>query len=234
MFAIDFVVSGEPTAGGQRAAGRIHAGRHAGRPGRAHDEDVEPVRQRARHRHRPLRPGRSPPRIIVYAVYARGGHAVAGIALMADRHHLRDDPAGAVLRREDGRSADVLRAAPHVSGYGAMAYVLSLVLLRDEPGALSWSARSSSSRLALLNLLPIPYMTHRGARRMQTHVSCWSLGFLVTPLRRSSSSPATTSSTCCSSGLSATRRQVGFRSIRDEKRRFSRRYRQWATEVSAK
>ena len=88
------------------------------------------------------------------------------------------------------------------------------------------------SAFSLLNLLPIPYMTHRGKRKMQLHVR---LLVLSVPghagggvLRRA----ATTSSTCCSSGCSATRLPDGSRSIREEKRAFYARYRAWANEVT--
>jgi len=36
--------------------------------------------------------------------------------------------------------------------------------------------------LAVMGLLPIPYMTHRGARRMQTYVKVLVAAFLVTPV----------------------------------------------------
>jgi phosphatidylserine synthase len=68
-----------------------------------------------------------------------------------------------------------------VSGYAGMAYVLSHFFFAMNParhlvGALLISAFS------LLNLLPIPYMTHRGKRKMQLHVRLLVLSALVTVL----------------------------------------------------
>ena len=54
-----------------------------------------------------------------------------------------------------------------VSGYGAMAYVLSSFFFGMNPARYAVGAVVIPA-MALMNLLPIPYMTHRGARRMQT------------------------------------------------------------------
>ena len=61
-----------------------------------------------------------------------------------------------------------------VSGYGAMAYVLSHFFFAANPARYAVGAVLIGA-FALLNLLPIPYMTHRGTRRMQTHVQILAL-----------------------------------------------------------
>ena len=121
------------------------------------------------------------PALIVYAVYARAGQTVTGVVLDGPDDHLRDHPPGAVLGGEDGRSADVHGAAAYgqrLRGDGVRAVV---VLLRNESRARYTLGGFLIPAFALLNLLPIPYMTHRGARRMQTPVKFLVVGFLVLP-----------------------------------------------------
>jgi hypothetical protein len=66
-----------------------------------------------------------------------------------------------------------------VSGYAAMSLVLSRFFFGGQVGFVVGAVVIPA--LALMNLLPIPYMTHRGARRMQTYVKVAVIGFLVTP-----------------------------------------------------
>jgi len=68
-----------------------------------------------------------------------------------------------------------------VSGYGGMAYVLSHFFFAMNPARYLVGAVLVTA-FSLLNLLPIPYMTHRGKRKMQLHVQLLSFGFLVTPV----------------------------------------------------
>lgn len=67
-----------------------------------------------------------------------------------------------------------------VSGGAAVMFALSEVA-RDHP-ATHWVGTGLISVLALLNLAPIPYMTHRGARRMQTWTKVVMWTMLATPV----------------------------------------------------
>ena len=121
------------------------------------------------------------PAIIVFAVYARWGHHTVGFALMSIIMVC------ATIRQalfSVARLGDPLMycGLPRtVSGYASMALVLSHTFAgRGDPhvvvGAIVIAA------LAVMGLLPIPYMTHRGSRRMQTWVKVLVVAFLVTPV----------------------------------------------------
>jgi phosphatidylserine synthase len=119
-----------------------------------------------------------------------------------------------------------------VSGYGAMAYVLSSFFFGRNPLGYTLGGFLIPA-FAFLNLLPIPYMTHRGTRRMQTPVKFLVVGFLVLP----------------TAALLFARQYTfdvlfvftfGYAAFAwmpiypHEKRAFFQRYREWTTEVSAK
>jgi len=172
------------------------------------------------------------PALIVYAVYARAGQTVNGIVLMALLI------ACATIRQalfSVAKMGDPLMytGLPRtVSGYGAMAYVLSSFFFERNPIGYTLGGFIIAA-LALLNLLPIPYITHRGGRRMQTHVKILVVSFLVLP-----------------AATLLVARQYAFDVLfvftfgyaaaawipiyPHEKRAFFQRYRQWMTEVSAK
>ena len=120
------------------------------------------------------------PGIIVFAVYRNGGHAFLGFVLLAAlvacgtfRHALF-----AVAKMDDPLMYCGLPRT--VSGFASLSFVLS-----------SWFVAHSGRAyviggclipaLALAGLLPIPYLTHRGARRMQTYVKVFIVGVFVTP-----------------------------------------------------
>jgi CDP-diacylglycerol---serine O-phosphatidyltransferase len=121
------------------------------------------------------------PAVIVYAAYARGGHSTTGVVLMGLI------VACATIRQalfSVAKMGDPLMycGLPRtVSGYGAMAYVLSHLFFDLNPVRYGVGAVVIAA-FSLLNLLPIPYMTHRGGRRMQTHVQLLVFSFLVTPV----------------------------------------------------
>jgi phosphatidylserine synthase len=119
------------------------------------------------------------PAILVYAVYARGGHPTAGVALLAVIVTCATVRQALFSVAKLGDPLVYCGLPRTVSGYAAMAFVLSRLFFRGEPGFLAGDLLIST--LALMNLLPIPYMTHRGARRMQGYVKVAALGFLVTP-----------------------------------------------------
>lgn len=170
------------------------------------------------------------PGIIVYAVYARAGHGALGVALL-----------GAVVGCATIRQAMFTVASlgdplmycglPRtVSGYVAMSFVLSRWFGDHADISLPIGA-VLIPLLALMNLLPIPYMTHKGARRMQAWVKVLVALALVSTL----------------AALAVARDRTfdimfvwlfGYASLawlpltRDEKRSFYDRYRRWLTEVS--
>ena len=172
------------------------------------------------------------PAIIVYAVYARGGHAVTGIVLMAVVITCATVRQALFSVAKMGDPLMYTGLPRTVSGYCAMAYVLSSFFFGMNPVGYTLGGFIIPA-LALLNLLPIPYMTHRGGRRMQTHVKVLVIGFLVLP---------------AATLLFA--RQYAFDVLfvftfgyaafawlpiyPHEKKAFFARYRQWTTEVSAK
>ena len=170
------------------------------------------------------------PGIIVYAVYANAGHRALGVALL-----------GVVVACATIRQAMFTVATlgdplmycglPRtVSGYVAMAFVLSRWFgdhldLGVPAGALLIPL------LAVMGLLPIPYMTHKGARRMQSWVKVLVGLALLTTL----------------AALVVARNRAfdvmfiwlfGYAALawlplsRDEKRSFYERYGRWLTEVS--
>lgn len=170
------------------------------------------------------------PGIIVYAVYANAGHRALGIALL-----------GAVVACATIRQAMFTVATlgdplmycglPRtVSGYLAMAFVLSRWFADHlDVGVLVGAVLIPG--LALMGLLPIPYMTHKGARRMQTWVKVLIGLALVTTL----------------AALVVARDRTfdvlfawffGYAALawlplsRDERRSFFERYRRWLTEVA--
>lgn len=121
------------------------------------------------------------PGIIVYAVYARRGHGALGFALMAIlmacgtiRHALFS-----VAKLDNPLTYCGLPRT--ISGYASMALVLSRWFFPDS-GAANGVGAVVIAAMAVAGLLPIPYMTHRGSRRMQTYAKFLVVCFLVTPV----------------------------------------------------
>jgi CDP-diacylglycerol--serine O-phosphatidyltransferase len=170
------------------------------------------------------------PAAIVYVAYARGGHATAGVVLMALI------VACATIRQalfSVAKMGDPLMycGLPRtVSGYGAMAYVLSHIFFTLNPARYAVGAVVITA-FSLLNLLPIPYMTHRGGRRMQMHVQLLVFSFLVTPVAMFFVAPRYVFDVLFFWMLGYT--AAGWVPVYpEEKRAFYARYRAWAKEVS--
>lgn len=120
------------------------------------------------------------PGIIVFAIYAQRGHGGLGFALMAVlmacgsiRHALFS-----VAKLNNPLTYCGLPRT--VSGFASMSFVLSRWFFQPSALGIGLGAVVISS-LALAGLLPIPYMTHRGPRRIQTPFKILVLCFLVTP-----------------------------------------------------
>jgi CDP-diacylglycerol--serine O-phosphatidyltransferase len=170
------------------------------------------------------------PAIIVFVVFARSGHKTVGFVLMSVIM------ACATIRQavfSVARLGDPLMycGLPRtVSGYASMALVLSHTFAsRGGPhyvvGAIVIAA------LAVMGLLPIPYMTHRGSRRMQTWVKVFVLAFLVTPVLSIFVAADFTFDVLFvwMFGYAA---MAWIPLRKDERAAFFARYREWAAEVS--
>ncbi len=169
------------------------------------------------------------PAFLIYVVYARAGHATAGFVLMAVVVSCATIRQALFTVARLGDPLMYCGLPRTVSGYAAMSFVLSRFFFRGEAGVLAGDVLIPM--LALMNLLPIPYMTHRGARRMQTYVKVLALGFLVTPAAAFVLARGYTFDVLFfwTFGYAAT----AWIPLRPEERRaFFARYRQWLVEVS--
>ena len=170
------------------------------------------------------------PAIIVYAVYAGAGHRALGVILLSVV------VACATIRQAMFTVATLGDPLMYcglprtVSGYVAMSFVLSRWFALNPELALPIGAVLIPV-LAVMGLLPIPYMTHKGARRMQAWVKVLIGLALVSTL----------------AVLVMARDRTfdvmfvwmfGYAALawlplsRDERRSFFERYRRWATEVA--
>src|ERR1022692_2542607 len=169
------------------------------------------------------------PGIVVYAVYARGGHTTAGIVLLAVIVTCATVRQALFTVAKLGDPLMYCGLPRTVSGYASMTFVLSRFFFRGEIGFLLGDLLIPA--FALMNLLPIPYMTHRGARRMQWYVRMVITGFIFTPpaafiLARPYTFDVLFFWLC---GYAATA-WIPLRA--EERRAFFTRYRAWAAEVS--
>jgi CDP-diacylglycerol--serine O-phosphatidyltransferase len=170
------------------------------------------------------------PAIIVYAVYAAAGHRVLGFVLMAAlmasgtiRHALFSVSKMNIPLMYCGLPRTI-------SGYASMSFVLSRLFFKDARFGIEIGAVLIPA-LAAAGLLPIPYMTHRGTRRMQTWVKALVLGFLVTPVVAFFALRDFTFDVLFvwTMGYALF---AWFPLRADERKAFFDRYRQWAVEVS--
>jgi len=172
------------------------------------------------------------PALIVYAVYARAGQTFNGVVLMALLITCATVRQALFSVAKMGDPLMYTGLPRTVSGYAAMAYVLSSFFFGMNPVGYTLGGFIIPA-LALLNLLPIPYMTHRGGRRMQTHVKILVIGFLVTPTAAFLLARQYTFDVLFvwTFGYAAL---AWIPIYPHEKKAFFARYRQWTTEVSAK
>jgi phosphatidylserine synthase len=121
------------------------------------------------------------PGLIILEVYRRAGHGGEGVFAM-----------GMLVGMATVRHA---RLAAHrfdfslcwcglprtISGFAAMALPLSTVF-GDHVDELHWLGTAVIVALSVLNVVPIPYMTHRGQRAMQPWVKVLVGLFIVVPV----------------------------------------------------
>ena len=119
------------------------------------------------------------PAVVVFTAFRLAGHATTGLLLMAA---LISSASIRQARFNVDRFDSPLTycGLPRtVSGFVALAYPNSLLFKETAVGYPLGIGIIGA--VAVLNLLPIPYMTHRGKRKMQGWVKALVLTFLVTP-----------------------------------------------------
>jgi len=120
------------------------------------------------------------PAVIVFGVYAQLGQRVAGAILMGIVVVFGTIRQALFSVARIGDPLMYCGLPRTVSGYACMSLVLSRSFATGGDPALVAGALLITA-LAIMGILPIPYMTHRGARRMQTYVKILVFGFLLAP-----------------------------------------------------
>ena len=120
------------------------------------------------------------PAVIVFGVYAQQGHATVGALLMAIIIVFGTIRQALFSVARLGDPLIYCGLPRTVSGYACMSMVLSQTFLSGGDTALIVGGVMIAA-LAIMGILPIPYMTHRGARRMQGYVKVLVFGFLLGP-----------------------------------------------------
>ncbi len=170
------------------------------------------------------------PGLIVFAVYTHGGHRGAGFALLAIVVTCATVRQALFSVAKMGDPLMYCGLPRTISGYASMAFVLSRFFFRQNDASFAAGSLVISA-LSIMGLLPIPYMTHRGARRMQAYVKVLVGCTLATSVL-----------------AFAVKREYAFDVLffwlmgyvtlgwvplrADERKAFFVRYREWATEVS--
>src|SRR4051812_6975743 len=120
------------------------------------------------------------PAMIIFEVYTLGGHRVLGLVLLSVVIACATVRQALFTTAKMGDPLMYCGLPRTISGYASMAFVLSRLFFGDGHGSFGLGAVVVSA-FAIMGLLPIPYMTHRGTRRMQTYVKVLVVAFLVTP-----------------------------------------------------
>ncbi len=170
------------------------------------------------------------PGLVFFSVYERGGHAALGLVGL-----------GALIACATIRHARFAAARFHfplcwcglprtVSGFAALSFPLSTLF--TDVGHRWLLGTAVVVALSAMNLVPVPYMTHRGQRAMQAYVRLGVAIFLLsTPVlfvvaRRFTFDALFT----CMAAFAL----IGWIPVRpDERRDFFVEYRRWSAELSA-
>lgn len=120
------------------------------------------------------------PAVIVFGVYAQHGHSTAGALLMSTIIVFGTIRQALFSVARLGDPLIYCGLPRTVSGYACMSMVLSQTFVTAGDAALIVGGVMIAA-LAIMGILPIPYMTHRGARRMQGYVKVLVFGFLLGP-----------------------------------------------------
>jgi CDP-diacylglycerol--serine O-phosphatidyltransferase len=121
------------------------------------------------------------PALIVFEVYTQGGHRWLGFALLSVIVACATVRQALFTAVKMGDPLTYCGLPRTVSGFASMALVLSRFFFRQNDVSYVVAAVLILA-FAVMSLLPIPYMTHRGARRMQAWVKVLVLAFFVTPV----------------------------------------------------
>jgi phosphatidylserine synthase len=169
------------------------------------------------------------PGIIVFDVYSRLGHRVAGFVLMGIIIACATIRQALFTVARIGNPLIWCGLPRTVSGFACMSLVLSHTFRAAGSAALPLGDVLIPV-LSIMGLLPIPYMTHRGLRRMQTYVKLLILGFFVTPVLAFFVSRDYVFDVLFvwTYGYAGT---AWFPIYPDERKAFFARYREWAAEV---
>jgi phosphatidylserine synthase len=170
------------------------------------------------------------PGLVIYAVYQRGGHAALGVAALA--------PLIVCATVRHARFAAARFEFPlcwcglprTVSGFAALSFPLSTWFTKvGERWVLGVVVVAV---LSALNLAPIPYMTHRGQRGLQTYVKVVVALFLLsTPLLFVVARRFTFDAFSACMIVFALGGWIPVH--RDERRAFFAEYRRWSAELAA-
>ena len=160
------------------------------------------------------------PAVIVYAAYARGGHATAGVVLMALVVACGTIRQALFSVAKMGDPLMYCGLPRTVSGYGAMAYVLSHLFFALNPARYAVGAVVITAFAAAQSGADPLHDPPRGAADADARPAARRSASWSRPWPRSSS-PAATCSTCCSSGCWATRRPAGSPSTPRRSGRFT-------------
>jgi len=170
------------------------------------------------------------PGLVFFTVYERGGHPALGLAAL-----------GALIAGATVRHARFAAARFHfplcwcglprtVSGFAALSFPLSTLFVNLGQRWLVGTAVVVA--LSAMNLVPVPYMTHRGERAMQPYVRLGVAIFLLsTPVLFVVARRFTFDALfACMAGFAL----IGWIPVRpDERRDFFVEYRRWSSELAA-
>ena len=170
------------------------------------------------------------PSIIVFAVYSQHGHRTAGALLMAVIVIFATIRQALFTVARLGDPLTYCGLPRTVSGYACMSLVLSHgFATAGPPGFIVGDLLIPT--LSLMGVLPIPYMTHRGSRRMQVWVKVLVFGFLLVPVAVFFAARAYTFDLVFAFTFGYAL-FAWFPLSREERAAFFKRYREWTVEVN--
>lgn len=120
------------------------------------------------------------PAVVVWSAYRLGGHDTMGLLLMAALISTASIRQARFNVAEFNAPLTYLGLPRTISGFIALAYPNSVLF--HATGFGYQAGIVVIGLMAVLNLVPIPYMTHRGKRKMQLWVKALVISFLIIPI----------------------------------------------------